>query len=56
MPTNPEVATPIIQLVDSPDSGLSGFAEVVRTDPALAARLLRIANSAMFAQRAKLGA
>jgi diguanylate cyclase (GGDEF)-like protein len=54
MPTNPEVATRIIQLVDSPDSGLTDFAKVIQTDPALAVRLLRMANSPMFAQRERV--
>jgi HD-like signal output (HDOD) protein len=49
--TQPEVATKILSLISDPDAGLKQYAEVVRADPALSGRLLRLANSAYFAQR-----
>lgn len=51
VPTLPEVAVRVIQLVGSPNSTLKQFVEVVQTDQALTGRLLRSANSAAFAQR-----
>lgn len=49
--TQPEVAAKILELSGDPDAGLRDFAEVVRSDPTLAGRLLRMVNSAYFAQR-----
>lgn len=49
--TQPEVAVRLLELVTDPDAGLSDFAEVIRNDTALSGRLLRMANSAYFAQR-----
>ena len=49
--TQPEIAAKVIALVSDPDAGLRQYAEVVRADPSLAGRLLRLANSAFFAQR-----
>ncbi len=49
--TQPEIAARILDLVADPDAGLRQYADVVRADPALSGRLLRLANSAFFAQR-----
>lgn len=49
--SQPEVAAKIIELVADPDAGLRQYADVVKADPALSGRLLRLANSAFFAQR-----
>lgn len=49
--TQPEVAARLLELVADPDAGLSDFAGVIRNDTALSGRLLRMANSAYFAQR-----
>lgn len=49
--TQPEVAARLLELVGDDRAGLSDFAKVIRTDPALAGRMLRMANSAYFAQR-----
>lgn len=49
--TQPEVAAKVIKLVGNPDAGLLEYAAVVKLDPALSGRLLRLANSAFFAQR-----
>ncbi len=49
--TQPEVAAKILKLVADPRSGLRQYAEVIKPDQALNGRLLRLANSAYFAQR-----
>ena len=51
VPTLPQVAVKIIELVSNPDATIAAFAETIRTDQALTGRLLRMANSAYFAQR-----
>lgn len=51
VPTLPQVAVKVIQLVSNPNSTLNDFVEVIRTDQALTARLLRTVNSAYYAQR-----
>jgi len=52
VPSLPEVAVRVVQLVGDPNSSLSDFANVIKTDQALTGRLLRTANSAYYAQRA----
>ncbi len=49
--SQPAVAAKIVGLVADPDAGLRQYADVIKADPALAGRLLRLANSAFFAQR-----
>lgn len=49
--TQPEIAMRVLDLVADPDTGLNEFAKVIRQDTALTGRLLRLANSAYFAQR-----
>lgn len=49
--TQPQVAAQILELTCDPNSGLTQYAEVIRTDAALSGRLLRMVNSAFFAQR-----
>jgi len=51
MPSSPALAAQILALVEDPDSNASDFGRILRTDPALATRLLKTANSAQFAQR-----
>lgn len=51
VPTLPEVAVKVIQLVSDPRASLKDFADVIGADPALTGRLLRTANSAYYAQR-----
>jgi HD-like signal output (HDOD) protein len=51
VPTLPEVAVKVVQLVGNPHASLKDFVEVVQNDQALTARLLRTANSALYAQR-----
>lgn len=49
--TQPEVAAKILKLSADPGAGLRQYSEAVKVDPALSGRLLRVANSAFFAQR-----
>jgi HD-like signal output (HDOD) protein len=49
--TQPEVAVRILNLVSDPDSGMRDYADVIKSDAMLSGRLLRLANSAFFAQR-----
>lgn len=51
MPTDPALASSILKLIDDPKSGAADFAGVIRSDPALAARLLKMSNSVQYAQR-----
>lgn len=48
LPSMPAAAVRIVGLCDDPDVELSGLAEAVALDPALSARILRIANSAAY--------
>lgn len=43
----PEVASRLMQILESPDSSNGAIGEVITNDPALTARLLRHANSAL---------
>lgn len=49
--TQPTVAVRLLELVQDPDAALRDFTEVVKTDWALTGRLLKLANSAYYAQR-----
>lgn len=51
VPTVPQVAMRVIELVEDPKSTIHDFAEVIRTDQALTGRMLRMVNSAAFGQR-----
>lgn len=51
VPTLPQVAVKIVELIGNPNSTVNQFADVIKTDQALTGRLLRLSNSAMFAQR-----
>lgn len=50
VPTLPAVAVRIMELVESPSSSFKDFADVLKGDQAMTGRLLRMANSAYFAQ------
>ncbi len=50
-PTPPPVAMRVLQLAQNPESDLAKVAEAVSADPAIAAKVMRIANSAMYARR-----
>ena len=49
--SQPEIAAQMLELVSDPDAGMKDFADVIKMDPGLSARLLRLSNSAFFAQR-----
>ncbi len=51
MPSSPELASRILELAEDPDSTVDQFADIIQMDPALAARLLSMTNSAAFGQR-----
>jgi len=51
VPTNPAIALEILRLADDPGSSAEQFADVIQADVALSARLLEMANAAMYAQR-----
>ncbi|MEK6703789.1 MAG: HDOD domain-containing protein, partial [Planctomycetota bacterium] len=48
--TQPEVAMKILDLVNDAQAQLVDYAKIIKTDAALSGRLLRLANSAFFAQ------
>ena len=50
-PTPPPVALQVLQLAQNPDIDLAKVADAVSADPAIAAKIMRIANSAMYARR-----
>ena len=54
LPTPPGVAEQIIKLSADPNSSISNLAEVVSLDPALTVKVLRMANSPMYARQAKV--
>jgi diguanylate cyclase (GGDEF)-like protein len=50
-PSPPGVATTIIEVAQDPDIEMGRVAQVVGMDPALTSKILRIANSPLYAQR-----
>ncbi|QOI99263.1 MAG: HDOD domain-containing protein [Phycisphaeraceae bacterium] len=52
--TQPEVASKVLTIASDPGAGIGEYARVIRTDAALSGRLLRLANSAHFAQRSPI--
>ncbi len=54
LPSPPAVATQIIELSSCPTSSLGDVAEVVSVDPALSAKLLRMANSPLYTKQRKV--
>jgi HD-like signal output (HDOD) protein len=51
LPTLPEVALKVREVVDDPDSTAAKLAEIIVTDPALSTRLLKVANSVLYRGR-----
>ncbi len=49
--TQPTVAVRLLELVQNPDAALRDFTDVVKADWTLTGRLLKLANSAFYAQR-----
>lgn len=54
LPPMPQVASRAISLVENPDTTASDLTELLATDAALAARVLKIANSAMFSRQREI--
>jgi len=54
LPTLPEVALKVREAVDDPDANAAGLAEVIVTDAALSARLLKVANSPLYRGRVSI--
>lgn len=55
LPSMPEVAAQLMQSFDDDNMGLSDLAQIVGKDPALAAKVLRLANSARYRPAADIG-
>ncbi len=55
LPSPPGVATRIIEIAQDPEIDISEVAAAVSLDPALATKVLRVANSALYAQRRRSG-
>lgn len=49
--TQPEVAARLLELATDPEAGMGDFADAIRHDVAITGRLLRMVNSAFYAQR-----
>tara|TARA_R110002096_G_scaffold241054_7_gene432964 strand:+ start:2767 stop:4317 length:1551 start_codon:yes stop_codon:yes gene_type:complete len=54
LPSPPAIAAKIIELSSCETSGLSDVADVVSIDPALSAKLLRMANSPLYTKQRKV--
>lgn len=54
LPTLPEIAVRVRQAADDPDINLHAMSEVIARDPALAARMLKVANSAFLGRTIKV--
>lgn len=53
--TLPEVTAKIIHLVEDPDSTARDMHDVIKTDPALSARVLKVVNSAFYGLPGQIG-
>jgi diguanylate cyclase (GGDEF)-like protein len=51
LPTLPEVAVKVLEIARQPDPDLAELAQVIRMDPAIAARLMKAANSALMGMK-----
>lgn len=54
LPTLPEVALRVADSVEDPDSSLKDIATIIANDPALTARMIRVANSAFYARQSRV--
>ena len=53
LPSPPPVALHVIELAQNPEIDLRAVADAVSQDPAIAAKIMRISNSALYARRRK---
>jgi diguanylate cyclase (GGDEF)-like protein len=51
LPSPPAVAARLLEVAEDPDLSLTKVVEILRLDPALTAKLLRLANSPLYARR-----
>lgn len=51
MPSSPAIAARVLDLINEPNATTGDFGAVIQNDPALTTRLLKMANSSLFAQR-----
>jgi HD-like signal output (HDOD) protein len=54
LPTLPEVALQVREVVDDPDATAKQLADIITTDAALSARLLKVANSPLYRGRVQI--
>ena len=54
LPSPPGVASRIIMLANDPAAGIQDVAKVMALDPAITAKVLRLANSPLYARRGKV--
>ena len=54
LPSMPFIANKVMQIVSNPDSPVIALQKVIEDDQALAGRILKIANSAMYARRRQI--
>lgn len=52
LPSPPGVATKIVDLANDPNSDMKSISDTITLDPAITSKILRVANSPMYAQRA----
>jgi putative nucleotidyltransferase with HDIG domain len=48
LPTMPAIASQVVRAVDAPDSSIDDIRALIEQDPAIAARILKISNSALY--------
>ncbi len=48
LPTVPMVAQKVMQLVENPETSVDDLKRVIETDPAIASRILKVANSSLY--------
>ncbi len=51
LPTLPAVAMRVVSLAKEPDASINELKKIIQTDPPLAARIMRVANSALYSRR-----
>lgn len=54
LPTLPEVAVKVRQAADNPEVNLTKMSDVISQDPALSARMIKVANSAIMGRSVKV--